>query len=262
MSETLPRDSESRLLPLAGAFNLRDFGGYATAEGRMVKRGMLYRSGTMVLLTDEDSEHLRSLGIRTICDFRRGNERRREPTSWYDDAVDYYCRDYHGTSGILEDMLRKGLATADDMREAMMNLYRTIHIDHAEAYRAMFDRLAAGGVPMLINCSAGKDRTGTGAALILALLGVPRETIIEDYLLTNDHADWDWLTGQSKTLIGEMHQRMPDVIAPVLAADEDYIATLFATLDAGHGGVDGYLTDVLGVDADKRAAICERLLEA
>src|SRR3546814_4255016 len=75
---------EEGRLPLESAFNLRDFGGYATADGRCVKRGMLYRSGTMALLTDGDADHLRSLGIRAICDFRRGNERTAEPTLWQD----------------------------------------------------------------------------------------------------------------------------------------------------------------------------------
>jgi len=265
MTDMLSSESAApfaRRLPLAGAFNLRDFGGYATADGRTVRRGMLYRSGTMALLTDEDSAHLRALGIRSICDFRRGNERRLEPTVWHGDDVDYYCRDYSGSSGILSEMLKRGTATAEDMRQAMVHLYRTIHVDHAEAYRAMFERLADRRVPMLINCSAGKDRTGTGAALILAALGVPRNTIVEDYLLTNIHADWDWLTAQSRTTVGEMQRTMPDVIQPVLAADAAYIAMLFATLETEHGSVDGYLADILGVDAAMRETLREILLEA
>ncbi|MET0369868.1 MAG: tyrosine-protein phosphatase, partial [Sphingobium sp.] len=175
-------DSIDRLLPLTGGFNLRDFGGYATADGRMVRRGMLFRSGTMSLLTEADCAHLRGLGIRSICDFRRPSERRHEPTRWHGADVDYYARDYSGSSGVLAEMIKDGTATAHDMRTAMIHLYRTIHVDHAEAYHAMFARLAEGKAPMLINCSAGKDRTGTGAALILALLGVPRDTIVEDYL--------------------------------------------------------------------------------
>ena len=68
--------ADQRRLPLERAFNLRDFGGYATADGRVVRRGALFRSGTMALLSDADAAHLRSIGIRAICDFRRGNERR------------------------------------------------------------------------------------------------------------------------------------------------------------------------------------------
>ncbi|HEX7740881.1 MAG TPA: tyrosine-protein phosphatase [Sphingobium sp.] len=248
-------------LPLEGAFNLRDFGGYATADGRSVRRGMLYRSGTMALLTQDDAEHLRSLGIRAICDFRRGNERSKEPTRWHGQDVDYYCRDYSGSSGVLGDMLRSGSATVEDMREAMLALYRRIAIDHAEAYGAMFGQILAGRLPLLINCTAGKDRTGAGAVLILAALGVPRATIVEDYLLTNAHADWEWLFAQGETTLSRLRADMADVVAPVLTADAAYVAALFQQLDADHGGVEGYLADILGIDATAREAMRGMLLD-
>jgi protein-tyrosine phosphatase len=247
-------------LPLGSAFNLRDFGGYATADGRCVKRGMLYRSGTMALLTDGDAAQLRSLGIRAICDFRRGNERTAEPTRWHGADVDYFCRDYSESSGLLGEMLKSDDATADDMRRTMIALYREIPVDHAESYRAMFARIAEGRVPLLINCSAGKDRTGVGAALVLAALGVPRATIIEDYLLTNDHADWDWLLAQRNTLVARMRLSKTEALKPLLVADAAYLDSLFATLDDRHGGVDGYLADMLGVDAAARDAMRGTLL--
>src|SRR3546814_983157 len=81
---------------------------------------MLYRSGTMALLTDGDADHLRSLGIRAICDFRRGNERTAEPTLWHGADVDYFCRDYTESSGLLGEMLQREGATADDMRRTMI----------------------------------------------------------------------------------------------------------------------------------------------
>ncbi len=248
-------------LPLASAFNLRDFGGYVTLDGRTVKRGMLYRSGTMALLTDADAAQLRSLGIRAICDFRRGNERAIEPTDWHGDDVDYYARDYSESSGILGEVLRNQDATPQDMRDAMIALYPEILIDHAESYRAMFAQMAAGRLPILINCAAGKDRTGVGAALILAVLGVARETIIEDYLATNDHADWDWRLSVQKGMMGQLHATRRDVLAPVLTADAAYFDRLFVALDEEHGGIEGYL-ETLGVDIAMRADLQAALLEA
>ena len=174
MTETIAHVAPSRRLPLERAFNLRDFGGYATADGRVVRQGMLFRSGTMALLSEADAAHLRSLGIRAICDFRRGNERSAEPTVWHGAEVDYFCRDYSESSGILGEMLKRKDSTAQDMRDAMIGLYRAIPLDHAASYRAMFAQMLAGRLPIIINCSAGKDRTGVGAALILAALGVPR----------------------------------------------------------------------------------------
>lgn len=249
-------------LPLASAFNLRDFGGHAAGDGRRVKRGVLYRSGTMALLTDADAAQLRALGIRAICDFRRANERKAEPTAWHGDDVDYYWRDYNETSGVLGEMLRAEGASAQDMRAAMVALYRVIAIDHADSYKAMFAQILAGRLPILINCAAGKDRTGVGAALVLAALGVPRATIVEDYLATNRHADWEWRLAQGETRLAVAMRTRADVIAPVLVADVAYLDTLFETLDAAHGGIDGYLEMVLGIDATARAALGEVLLES
>ena len=253
--------AQSGRLRLESAFNLRDFGGYATADGRMVRRGMLYRSGTMALLSDADAAHLRSLGIRAICDFRRGNERTAEPTLWHGAEVDYFCRDYSESSGLLGEMLKRTDATAEDMRQAMLSLYRVIPVDHAASYRAMFAQIANGRVPILINCSAGKDRTGVGAALILAALGVPRETIVADYLLTNEHADWNWLLAQRNTLVARARRVRPEVLEPLLTVDVAYLDALFAVLDERHGGVDGYLTETLGVDEAAREALRARLLD-
>lgn len=252
----------NRRVPIATAFNLRDFGGYATADGRMVRRGMLYRSGTMALLTDADSDQFRALGIRAICDFRRPSERQEEPTRWHGAEVDYHCRDYSGSTGVLGEMLHGKAVTRQEMHDAMVALYREIAMEYAPSYRAMFGQIAGGRVPILINCSAGKDRTGVGAALILAALGVPRATIVEDYLLTNTHADWDWRLSLEESRLARAHRSMKEVIAPVLLADALYIETLFETLDAAHGGIEAYLEDVLGIDPAARAALQDALLEA
>ena len=101
----------SPLLPLEGGFNLRDMGGYATADGRRVKRGMLFRSGMMSLLTAEDEAHLAGLGIATVCDLRRAGERRRDPTRWCEPAgVFYWSREFDESSGVLGEVLRGALA--------------------------------------------------------------------------------------------------------------------------------------------------------
>lgn len=251
---------DTRLLPLTGGFNLRDFGGYATADGRRVKSGMLYRSGTMFLLTGEDEAHLAALGIATICDFRRSDERRQEPTRWHGEGTEYWSRDYHDSTGTLSAMITEATISPARIREFMIELYRDIPTDHAPAYRAMFDRLASGQVPLLINCAAGKDRTGVGAALILNLLGVPRETIVADYLLTNQ-ADFGRLLSRKGTTLARFAHLPAETIRPVLAAEPAYLDAMFAKLDRSHGGIDGYLADVIGVDADARERIRSHLLE-
>lgn len=248
-------------LPLKSAFNLRDFGGHDTLDGRTVRTGMLYRSGTMSLLTDDDAQALRALGIRAICDLRRPSERAEEPTSWHGADVDYYCRDYSETSGVLSQVLKAEDATAEDMYRAMIAVYRLVADDHAESYRAMFGQMLANRLPILINCAAGKDRTGVGAALILAALGVSRERILLDYLATNEHADWGWHLGQAESRLSRALRNGSDVVGPVLRADAAYLEVMFETLDAEHGGVDGYLRDRVGVGHEERRALRDALLK-
>jgi protein-tyrosine phosphatase len=255
MTETSP------LLPLEGGFNLRDMGGYATEDGRTVKRGMLFRSGVMSLLTEADEAHLAGLGIATVCDLRRPGERKREPTRWCEPAgVFYWSRDYEESSGVLSELMRGAMPDAGAVHQMMVDLYPEILVDHKPSYRFLFERLAAGHVPLLFNCSAGKDRTGVAAALILSVLGVPRATIVEDYLLTNRFADFGRILARGGDRDYERYKRIdPAVIRPLLSADAAFLDSMFAALDRDHGGIDGYLAEI-GVDAGVKARLRELLL--
>ena len=252
----------SPLLPLEGGFNLRDMGGYATADGRAVKHGMLFRSGVMSLLTEADEAHLAGLGIVTVCDLRRPGERKREPTRWCEPAgVFYWSRDYEESSGVLSELMRAGMPSAAAVHQMMVDLYPEILVDHKPSYRFMFERLAAGHVPLLFNCSAGKDRTGVGAALILSVLGVPRDAIVEDYLLTNQFADFGRIMARGGDRDYEHYRKIdPVVMRPLMAADADYLDAMFAALDRDHGGVDGYLAEI-GVDDGVKSRLQELLLD-
>jgi protein-tyrosine phosphatase len=251
----------SPLLPLEGGFNLRDLGGYATVDGRTVRHGMLFRSGVMSMLTDADEAHLAGLGIATVCDLRRPGERQRDPTRWCEPAgVLYWSRDYEEVSGVLGALLSGEVADPARMRTKMLGLYREILVDHVPSYRFLFERLAGGHVPLLFNCSAGKDRTGIAAALILAALDVPRETIVEDYLLTNRYADFSRLISSGRGGSDKFGAIDPEVVRPLLAADADYLAVAFDSLDRDHGGTDAYLASI-GVDAPVKARLRELLLD-
>lgn len=251
----------SPLLPLEGGFNLRDMGGYAAADGRTVKRGMLFRSGVMSLLTEADERQLASLGIATVCDLRRGGERRRDPTRWCEPAgAFYWSRDYAEASGVFTEMLRSSAATAEAVRQMMLDLYRDILVDHAPSYRFLFERLVAGHAPLLFNCTAGKDRTGVAAALILSVLGVARDTIVDDYLLTNRYADFRRLTDRKEGGISHYRTVPAEVLAPILIADADYLAAMFDSLERDHGGIDAYL-QAIGVDEGAKARLHGLLLD-
>lgn len=245
-----------RVLPLRGALNLRDMGGYHAADGRRVRAGMLYRSGRMSLLTEADEAHMAGLGIRVVCDLRNNDERTRHPTRWCEaGGAQLWAREYAEHSGQLERVLRDSTVTVDEARAAMMDLYRGLPFDHADSYAWMFARLVAGDMPLLLNCTAGKDRTGMAAALLLHALGVSPDQIIADYTATNN-ADLSALTAGNDGLDG----LAPDVAAVLLAADPDYLAAAWDELGGQFGDVDGYLARSLGVDDAARERLRALLL--
>jgi protein-tyrosine phosphatase len=258
-----------RLLPLEGGRNFRDLGGYLTADGHQVKWGRVYRSGTMANLIDSDYDLLQSLGIRVICDFRTSEEREREPTRWQaiSNELDYRTRNYAADSN-LREAFAKGTPDAAAMRDAMMRLYGEVPYEHAESYRTMFKALAAGEAPLAFNCSAGKDRTGVAAALLLTMLGVPRDTVIEDYALSEKLVNYEAQYARSPPIASSKPnpwafiEKLPaEVRAPLLRSEPDYIRTALTAIEKREGSLDQYFERVLGISKAEQESIRSLLLE-
>lgn len=258
----------ARVLPLEGGRNFRDLGGYPAADGQTVRWGRLYRSGVMAGLTDADYAYLDSLGIKVVCDLRTSAERANEPTEWRAAPVttlsfpDPEASDEAALGRVLMDPQ----VTPEAVKAMMTGFYATILEQQAPAYRDMFDRLAANEVPLAFHCSAGKDRTGVGAALILSALGVPRETIVADYVLSDQLVDYrkamqlDQEAGKDDPY-AFLRQLPPEVVAPLLASDAAYIEATFAQMEAQHGSVEAYLKAELDVTDEDLAALRANLLE-
>lgn len=254
-----------RLLPLEGGRNFRDIGGYATADGRHVKWGRVFRSGSMASLTPADYRYLDGLGIRTVCDLRTNGERTHEPNAWAKAAgIGYWTRDYEKSGGDLGKLVSPD-TTAARMKQAMVAMYRRLPEEQADGYREIFRQLAAGDVPLAFNCSAGKDRAGTAAALILSALGVPDETVFADYALSDRmlarSASHRMMAGDKDSPWAALATLPRAVLAPLMASDPDYIRAAFAAIREKHQSVDNYLRDELGVTPDQLAAIRASLLE-
>jgi protein-tyrosine phosphatase len=257
-----------RLLPLEGGRNFRDLGGYTTTDGRMVKWGKVFRSGTMTNLTDRDYEFLSTLGIRVVCDFRANEEREREPTLWRTsgERAEYFTRNYAAESD-LKQVLGSDSLTAEKVREAMIKLYGELPYEHADSYRTMFKSLAAGEVPLAFNCSAGKDRTGVAAALLLTMLGVPRETIVADYSLSERVVDYEaqfasTSAPERKPGPWDFIGRLPPAIrAPLLRSEPEYIRSALARIETQEGSMETYFRDVLNISEQEQRSIRGFLLE-
>lgn len=259
----------NRLLPLEGGRNFRDMGGYQTTDGQNVKWGALYRSGVMNGLTPADYDYLSDLGINVVCDLRTAQERSAEPTQWAAGEAEYLSFPDPATgdpAGFMA-VFQSPDVTPEAVREAMAEGYSHMAKEQAPAYREMFSRLAAGEAPLAFNCSAGKDRTGIGAALILTALGVPEETVIADYALSETYVDYmEAFTAEDTQLTEDspyafLAKLPPEVVAPLMRSDPYYIETALSDLEAEYGSVMGFVQDELGVTDAHLAALRETLLE-
>ena len=180
-------DSYDRLLPLDGGSNFRDLGGYSTIDGHQVRRGLLFRSGSMGSLTDHDMEYLDAFGFNTVVDLRSREEIELIPNLWaVNSGIDYDAIDYSLSALIESQPLRteSGRLDTEEMLSNMGMLYRDLAQRIKPQLRVLFQHLLRGNVPIVVNCSAGQDRTGVATALLLTALGVPRALILDDYLLS------------------------------------------------------------------------------
>jgi protein-tyrosine phosphatase len=242
--------AHERLIPLQGGRNFRDLGGYRTADGHTVKWGVLFRSGSMHGLTVADYTSLEKRGIRVVCDFRDNGERAAEPANWpAAHAPKVLSDDYHMDMAMAMPSGDMSHWTPDQSRAAMAASYPKMLTQFNGQFRRMFGELLVHHVPLAFNCSAGKDRTGIAAALLLTALGVPRETVVEDYLLTNRYLDpAKLMSASSKATANAPWMKLPpEVLKPMMAADPSYIAGALKVVDAHAGGAEGYLRDELGL---------------
>lgn len=238
----------SRVIPLQGGRNFRDLGGYRAADGRHVVWGKLFRSGSMHGLTPADYTALEARGIRTVCDFRDSKERAAEPVAWPTAAAPRVLADDYvlDMAGLMPPGKPLGW-TAEQTSASMTASYPRMLTQFNSQYRRMFAELLAGHAPLAFNCSAGKDRTGIAAALLLTALGVPRATVIEDYLLTNQTLHLDGAMAASQASGSFLAQLPPAIAHPFMIADRRYIEAALAVVDGHQGGAQGYLRDELGL---------------
>lgn len=255
-----------RIMPLIGVRNFRDFGGYH-AVGGAVRRGLLFRSAHFAEASEEDLVALDRLGVTVIVDLRRPQERLAHPSRWVPRVsgaaivADY--EDPHDTAEAPHiALLRQADLTANAVAAFMEQLYTAIPFEsrHQRLFRAYFQALVDGcHSASVVHCAAGKDRTGIACALVLTALGVPRDVVMEDYLLTNTAVDLEARAPQIQNMIVTQLGRSidPAVVRPMLGVDARFLTAAFAAI----GDVDRFLADALGVDGATRDRLRARLIE-
>jgi protein-tyrosine phosphatase len=258
---------KDRLAPLEGVLNFRDFGGYATHDGRRVAHARLYRSAHFHNATALDRTMLDALNIGVIADLRRPEERAAEPNAWPGERR--ATRVLWNDQGLAAPPPHEGVATTGEWSLAsvdhyMLHSYETYPYEprYVHLFGGFVRDMAACGDAGVIHCAAGKDRTGSLAALILSLLGVARETIYADYMLTNDTID---VAARLPVMRARIAQRYnvaapDDALIAMMQVKPAYLDAYLGAIAARYDRIEDYSAEVLGVDEAMQAALREKYL--
>lgn len=239
-----------RRVPLEGALNFRDLGGYPTVDGRRVRWGRVYRSDSLHGLTPRDHRVIDALGIRTVCDLRAEVEHEANPSLLPPAVERVPCTVPPAQPGepTLDERILAGEIDALDVDD-VVDLYLLMLDEYAPAFGSVFAHL--GRVvpePLLFHCAAGKDRTGIVAALLLSLLGVDDDTIFDDYLLTKRYRS-EQRVDEVRRWLAE-HGLELEPFAALYIPQRETIERTLAAVRREHGSVEGYLLGPAGVPAE------------
>ncbi len=252
MQDSSLKDSPARHLALQGASNFRDLGGYPTLDGRTTRWRHIFRSNHLGQLTADDIEVIRALGVRSAFDFR-GLEERAAGICVVEEITVHSLPIEPTVVAGLRAELAKGKLTAAVALELMRESYRNYVRHNTHSFRALFGHLLEDRAPLVIHCTAGKDRTGFASALILHALGVEDEVIAEDYLLTNRHYRRDPSNASDLPA---------DVLDAIGSVEASYLAAAFEAVGSEYGDLETYLRDGLKLGTAERDALKARYLQA
>jgi protein-tyrosine phosphatase len=238
---------------LEGASNFRDVGGYRNANGQSVRRGRVFRSDHLAGLTTEDLARVEALGIAHSLDFRGVAEYTATPYAI--PGVQRVALTIEPTViSRMQALVAQGIVpTTEETVELMRETYRDFVNRNADTFGRFLKHLLEQPSPQVFHCTAGKDRTGFAAALLLSALGVDRATIEHDYLLTNQ------LYKRDARLEGKGPAHVMKVLWQV---QPEFLHAAFEAVDAQHGGMAHYLNGAIGLSPQELAELKRMLLEA
>lgn len=263
-------------IPLEGLHNTRDLGGFETMDGRHIRPGKLIRSGQLSGMTKKDERVLlEEYQLRTDVDFRTGQEKAEAPdpelpgvryveNPILSDRAIGITREKSAEADMMKMLVQKMSSSESAAEEYMTGLYRNLAMDpfSRQQYRRFFEILLSQEEGALLwHCSAGKDRVGVGTALLLSALGVPRETIIRDYMMVNEFTA-DVVEGDLKKLNERVNNPwLINCLRELMKVRESYIHSVFSSIDENFGGMENYLKTEMGLDDEKLKTLREMYLE-
>ena len=252
-------------LDFEGAHNFRDMGGYPLRDGRKVLRGKLFRSDHLGRLTDADQVLLEEVGVRTVVDLRRQEERDEILDRIDNPSVEQVWLPVSAEAADVVS-LRRSLERGEMGPEDAVEFLRLANREFVDVFSGAFSDflhllLEESRYPLVFHCSAGKDRAGYAAAMTLFALGADEDTVMHDYLATN-HITSNYVDGLVE---GVMEMPIPgmdlnaDALRKLMQVERDYLGGAIALIHERFGDVHTYLEDQLGFSPDKRARLRELL---
>ena len=241
------QSEDHRKIVLDGTSNTRELGGYKTEDGRSLKWGVLYRSDKLSELTDADQEYLLQLGIKKVIDFRSSEEKQNEPDQ-LPSTLKYIEMPIEADGAIrpkVEAILKGDLN--EDVGAILVETNKEFISDFSGVYKGFIESLIENQEPTLFHCTAGKDRAGFAAALVLLAVGVPEKIVIEDYMKTNKYTEETIQDYINKINLYSLGSVDAEILRPLLGVEERFIRAALDEIKQKYGSVENFIRDELKI---------------
>ena len=256
------QSEEYRLLPMDGAFNTRELGGYKTTDGRSVKWGVLFRSDKLSDISDNDQKYLQSLGIKRIVDFRSTGEKTEDPNI-IPEGINYIESPIN-VDGAMRSKIEAVLKgeTNKEVKSFLVDANKEFINNYTHVYEDFLRGLIDEDGPTLFHCTAGKDRAGFAAAITLIALGVSREDVIEDYMKTNIFTKDKIDEMIDKIKLMSLYQADAEILRPLIGVERIYIETAFKTAEEKYGSLENFIREGLNISDDEIQILRNKFVES
>lgn len=238
-------------------YNFRAVGNIKNIDGRTLKEGKFYRSGHLNKLKEKSFDELEKLGIKEIIDLRNSKEIAQKPDHLPGNIIYKNYSAFEDEGDQLDQakkLVLKGKVDGSDADTRMLEFYKDYVTENPEIIKKIINEILESDQPILYHCTAGKDRTGITTALILTILKFDKETIYNDYLLSNNYRKK--LVDKRLNLANNLHFLYPKMDINVLEklswVETDYLNAAFNEINKKYGSVDNYIQQVLGISENKR----------
>ena len=255
------QNEEHRLLPMDGAHNTRELGGYKTLDGRSIKWGMLFRSDKLSDISNTDQEYLQTLGIKKIVDFRSEDEKAEEPDII--PAGISYVEMPISVDGAMRTKIEAVLRGETDKegQSFLVDANKEFVTSYSNVYEDFLRGLIDEDAPTLFHCTAGNDRAGFAAAITLIALGVSKEDVIEDYMKTNSFTKERIEKMLDQIELMSLYQTDVEILRPLLGVERIYIETAFKTAEETYGSLENFIREGLNISDKDIQTLRDKFLE-